>query len=266
MALHLGRTLNRQDRRFSPALLLVGLLGLWIIVAEYTKIPEYKLPSPTGVLKEAWWLIKSGALWENAWVSVSVLLYSAALGAFLAIPLGIGIAVNKYLARFFHPLVTFFQSIAGVAWVPLAIIWFGFGQVTVVFVVANSVFFIVLFNTMTGVMTIPRSLIHAVRTLGGTDFDVLKEIILPGALVNILAGLRFGLAFGWRALVAAEMIASNKGLGFMTLDAAQYFKSARTVIGILVIGLIWLLMDYLVLQPIEGKTVGRWGLLARQEE
>jgi NitT/TauT family transport system permease protein/taurine transport system permease protein len=211
-------------------------------------------------------LIKSGELVKSIWSSVSLLIYSSIIGVILAIPLGIGIALNKYVAGFFQPLVIFFQSIAGVAWVPLAIIWFGFGDVTVSFVVANGVFFIVLFNTMTGVMTIPQNLKHVVRTLGGSEWDVLVQVVLPGALVNILGGLRMGLAFGWRALVAAEMISSTQGLGYMTLDAAQYFKSETIIVGILVIGIIWLLMDHFLLQPLETRTVARWGLIKRYDE
>jgi NitT/TauT family transport system permease protein/taurine transport system permease protein len=81
-----------------------------------------------------------------------------------------------------------------------------------------------------------------------------------------LGGLRIGLAFGWRALVAAEMISSTQGLGFMTLDAAQYFKSATILVGIFVIGIIWLLMDRVILQPIENRTVRRWGLVKHFDE
>ncbi len=246
--------------------LVIALLVLWMLAARYVDIPAYKLPPPGAVLKEAWHLAASGELLENIAVSLYRLFYASAIGIILAIPLGVGIALNKTIAAFFQPLVVFFQSIAGIAWVPLAIIWFGFGDGAVAFVVANGVFFIVLFNTMTGVMTIPRSLSQVVKTMGGSEWDVLVQVILPGALVHILGGLRFGLAFGWRALVAAEMISATRGLGYMTLDAAQYFKSAVIIVGIFVIGFIWLLMDRLILQPIERRTVGRWGLIQRYDE
>lgn len=260
-----GRKSNSRGMDLSIFFIVIGLIGIWIVITEGLNIPEYKFPSPISVASEIWNLLKSGILIQNIWASLSLLLYSSAIGALLAVPLGVGIALNKYIAGFFQPLVIFFQSIAGVAWVPLAIVWFGFGNITVTFVVANAVFFIVLFNTMTGVMTISRNLIHVIKTLGGTKIHVLKEIILPGALVNILGGLRFGLAFGWRALVAAEMISSSRGLGFMTLDAAQYFKSSTVVAGIIVIGILWLFMDRLVLEPIENRTVRRWGILRKQE-
>lgn len=253
------------DDRLIFVFLLVFII-IWTLGAHYSNIPAYKLPPPQKVLAEGWNLLKDGTLLKSIWSSVYLLIYSSAIGIVLAIPLGIGIALNKYIAGFFQPLVIFFQSIAGVAWVPLAIIWFGFGQVTVSFVVANGVFFIVLFNTMTGVMMIPQNLKQMVKTLGGNEWDVLVQVILPGALVHILGGLRFGLAFGWRALVAAEMISSTQGLGFMTLDAAQYFKSETILVGILVIGIVWLLMDRLILQPIENRTVRRWGLIRHYEE
>lgn len=246
-----------------PVLLLIA--G-WFLAARFLQVPAYKLPTPEGVLEEAWHQISTGQLFADMAVSLYRLFVASFIGAVLAIPLGIAITMNRHVAGFFLPLVIFFQSIAGIAWVPLAITWFGLGDKTVMFVVANAVFFIVLYNTMTGVATIPQNLRHVVRTLGGGEWEVLRHVIFPGALVNILAGLRLGLSFGWRALVAAEMISAAKGLGFRTLDAAQYFKSATIVVGILTIGIIWLLMDRFLLRPIEARTVGRWGLLHKYNE
>jgi NitT/TauT family transport system permease protein/taurine transport system permease protein len=245
---------------------IVLIIVAWTLATRYLEIPSYKLPSPAKVLEEFWRQLSSGQLLSDAWTSIWRFCYASLAGAALAIPLGVGIALNRYVAAFFQPLVVFFQAIAGIAWVPLAIVWFGFGDRTVAFVVANAVFFIVLYNTMTGVMTIPRNLRNMVRTLGGSEWEVLRHVILPGALVNILLGLRLGLSFGWRALVAAEMISAAKGLGYRALDAAQYFKSATIIVGILTIGAIWLLMDRLLLQTIEKRTVGRWGLLHRYGE
>jgi ABC-type nitrate/sulfonate/bicarbonate transport system permease component len=233
----------------------------WFAAPNLVDVPAYKLPSPAMVWGELLTMALDGSLVAGIIGSLGRLAISFVVGVGLAIPLGIGIAVNKHVAGFFEPLVVFFQSIAGVAWVPLAIIWFGFGQGAVIFVVANAVFFIVLFNTITGVQSIQPTLKQAVLTLGGSQWDVLREVVLPGALTNILSGLRTGLAFGWRALVAAEMIAGNIGLGYMTLEAAQWYKSGVIVAGIIIIGCLWLLMDRLLLRPLELRTVERWGLL-----
>ncbi|MHB1415499.1 MAG: ABC transporter permease [Chloroflexota bacterium] len=240
---------------------VVLVFAAWLVAPNVLDVPAYKLPSLPMVWEELARMAGDGTLFNGIVGSLGRLAISFVIGVGLAIPLGVGIALNKHVAGFFEPLVIFFQSIAGVAWVPLAIIWFGFGQGAVVFVVANAVFFIVLFNTITGVQSIQPTLRQAVLTLGGSNWDVLREVVLPGAFLNILGGLRTGLAFGWRALVAAEMIAGNIGLGYMTLEAAQWYKSGVIVAGILVIGCLWLLMDRLLLRPIEVRTVERWGLL-----
>ncbi|MCL5110276.1 MAG: ABC transporter permease [Chloroflexi bacterium] len=240
-------------------------LAAWLVAPNVVDVPAYKLPSMAMVWEEFARMASDGTLLAGIAGSLWRLAISFCIGVGLAIPLGVGIALNRHVAGFFEPLVIFFQSIAGVAWVPLAIIWFGFGQGAVVFVVANAVFFIVLFNTITGVQSIQPTLKQAVLTLGGSNWDVLREVVLPGAMVNILSGLRTGLAFGWRALVAAEMIAGNIGLGYMTLEAAQWYKSGVIVAGIIVIGCLWLLMDRLLLRPLEMRTVERWGLL-RQDD
>ena len=239
-------------------------IALWFLAPGFVDVPTYKLPTPELVWEELNKMVADGSLAAGIVGSLARLAVSFFIGAGLALPLGVGIALNRQVASFFEPLVVFFQSIAGVAWVPLAVIWFGFGNGAVIFVVANAVFFIVLFNTITGVQSIQPTLRQAVLTLGGSGWDVLREVVVPGAMTNILSGLRTGLAFGWRALVAAEMIAGNIGLGYMTLEAAQWYRSGVIVAGIIIIGFLWLLMDRFLIRPIEQRTVERWGLLRQQ--
>jgi NitT/TauT family transport system permease protein/taurine transport system permease protein len=123
------------------------------------------------------------------------------------------------------------------------------------------VFFIVLLNTTLGVQMIPPVARHAVRTLGGSDWVVLREVVIPGAVANVLTGLRLGLGFGWKALIAAELIAGGKGLGYMASEAGTRYESATIVVSIATIGLIWLLMDRLILRTLEVRTVERWGMV-----
>jgi NitT/TauT family transport system permease protein/taurine transport system permease protein len=209
-------------------------------------------------------LVWDGVLLKHVAASLGSLAVGFCIGAGTALVLGVAMAVNYRVAAFAEPLVVFLQAIAGITWIPLAIIWFGFGIGPVVFVVANAVFFVALFNTILGVQSIPMVLHHAVLTLGGGRLAILREVVIPGALANVLVGLRTALAFGWRALVTVEIIAANKGLGFMLLDASQRYESARVVVGIVLIGSIWLAMDRLLLRTIEMRTVERWGLVRRE--
>jgi NitT/TauT family transport system permease protein/taurine transport system permease protein len=148
--------------------------------------------------------------------------------------------------------------------VPLAIIWFGIGMGSVVFVIANTIFFSAIYNTVVGVQLIPNVLHRAVRSLGARGRQVLAELVVPGALAQIILGLRTSMAYGWRALVAGEMIAGTNGLGYMTIEAVQWYKTDTVILGMIVIGLLWLLLDRLIFAPLERCTVVRWGMIRPQ--
>lgn len=176
-------------------------------------------------------------------------------------PLGIAMGVNRHVATFLTPLLRFFSVLAGIAWIPIATLWFGYGFGAIVFVIFNAVFFIVAYNTLLGVAAIPMRLRHAAASLGAGPGAMLFEVLLPGALPNIVTGIRTGLGFAWRGLIAAEMIATNVGLGYMLFVARDFYRTEVIVLGMIVIGAIWLLLDRLVLAPIERATIERWGLV-----
>lgn len=144
---------------------------------------------------------------------------------------------------------------------PIAVVWLGIGSGAVLLVIVNMVFFSSIYNTVRGVETIPRVLDRAVRSHGASGVQVLTELILPGALAQIILGLRTSMAYGWRALVAAEMIAGTNGLGFRTMQAVQWYQTDTMLLGMIVIGVLWLLLDGMLFAPIERATVVRWGLL-----
>jgi taurine transport system permease protein len=101
-----------------------------------------------------------------------------------------------------------------------------------------------------------------VRTLGGSRRDVVLHVLIPGALPSIVTGLRLAIGFGWRALIAAEMIATSTGLGFLIYNASNFHQTDTILVGIIAIGLLWLVTDRLLLQPLERRTIERWGLVS----
>ncbi|MFP5407140.1 MAG: ABC transporter permease subunit, partial [Gammaproteobacteria bacterium] len=123
----------------------------------------------------------------------------------------------------------------------------------------NAVFFVVAYNTLLGVASIPMSLRHAAASLGASRWHMLTVVLLPGALPNIVTGMRTGLGFAWRGLIAAEMIATNVGLGYMLFVARDFYRTEVIVFGMIVIGVLWLLIDRLLLVPLERATMERWG-------
>jgi NitT/TauT family transport system permease protein/taurine transport system permease protein len=245
------------------ALPFVALLAGWLLLPFLVQYPAYMLPPVKAVLAYAWEVARDGSLARDVAASLARLFIGFAIGMALAIPLGIAIALNRHVADLFRPVLSFLQAIAGIAWVPLTLVWFGVGNGSVIFVVANTIFFAALYNTVIGVQSIPLALHRAVRSHGGHGVRLLTNLVLPGAFVQILLGVRTSMAYGWRALVASEMIAGSNGLGYMTMEAVQWQRTETIILGMIVIGLLWVVMERTIFTEIERRTVARWGLLQR---
>jgi NitT/TauT family transport system permease protein/taurine transport system permease protein len=244
----------------APFLLLITA---WFAAPHLMEYPPYMLPSISRVAAALWSGVTDGNLIAYTAESLGRLVLGFMIGNAIALPLGIAIALDRNVSDLLLPLLAFLQSIAGIAWIPLAIIWFGIGNGATIFVVANIIFFSVIYNTVTGVRSIPLALRRAVQSHGGRGTQVLTELIIPGAFVQIILGLRTSVALGWRALVAGEMLAGTGGLGYMTLEAVQWYRTEVVILGMLLIGLLWLAIDRLLFVPLERRTVMRWGVMQR---
>jgi len=244
-----------------PALPFLAILALWFAAPAIFPIPSYKLPSPQLVWERAVISSLDGSLVAHVLASLERLLLGFLIGNLAAVPLGIAIGLNRHVADLFHPLLTFLQSIAGIAWIPLAVLWFGIGDGAIVFVIANIIFFANLHNAIIGVEAVPETYRRAVRSLGATWLQTLVNVIIPGAMVQLLVGFRSSVAFGWRALIGAELIAGTTGLGYMTLDAVQWYQTETVILGMIVVGILWMMLDHLVFSTLEKRTVIRWGLV-----
>jgi len=251
---------------------LDGLLGLipfalvamvWWIIPQTMEYPQYMLPPIQDVVQRYFEIIQDGSLLKHTLASLRKLTIGFGIGSVFAIIVGVSIASSKRVSEYLSPVLTFLQSIAGVAWIPLAIIWFGSGTNAVLFVIINTIFFSCINNVVTGVQQIPSVLRRAALSNGASPLQILFNLTLPGAFVQLIVGFRTSLAFGWRALVAGEMIASAKGLGYMTLEAVQWYQTATVMSGMITIGVLWLLLDRLFFKKIEDATVIRWGVLKR---
>jgi len=190
---------------------------------------------------------------------------SAIVASRTGVAAGFVVGLNRNAAEILSPLVVFFNAISGIVWLPLMITWIGIGTALAVFLIWNTVFFIVFQNTVLGVQLVPEVLEQGVRALGANRMETLRSVTLPGALPYILTGIRSGLGFGWRALIAAELVGAASGLGTMIFDAAEYHRSDIIISGCLIIGTIAIIMDRWLLLPIEQRTVQRWGLVSDAE-
>ena len=256
-----------MNRRLHSALMfalpLFGLLFFWELCIRVFHVDERIFPSVEAVIAAGLESVHDGSIFQHIVASLGRVAVGTGLAILVSIPLGVAMGLNPIVSEFLSPLFRFFSVLAGIAWIPIATLWFGYGFGAITFVIFNAVFFVVTYNTLLGVSSIPMPLRHAAASLGAKGWTLLTQVILPGALPNIVTGIRTGLGFAWRGLIAAEMIATNVGLGYMLFLARDFYKTEVIVLGMIVIGLIWLVIDRLVLAPLERATIERWGLVRR---
>jgi len=248
-------------RAFAFVAPLVALAIVWAVVVRAFDVNPRLFPDITDVAHAAADGLRDGSLARHVGASLWRVAVGTALGLALSIPLGVAMGVSAAVSSFFSPLVRFFSVLAGIAWIPIATLWFGYGFGAIVFVIFNAVFFVVTYNTLLGVASIPLRLRHAAASLGAGRWAMLTEVLVPGALPNIVTGIRTGMGFAWRGLIAAEMIATSQGLGYMLFLARDFYRTEVIVMGMIVIGLLWLAIDRLLLAPLERATIERWGMV-----
>jgi NitT/TauT family transport system permease protein/taurine transport system permease protein len=200
------------------------------------------MPAPTLIAKTAAAMIASGELFYHLTASLkreaTAFLFSA-----VAIPLGIAMGWWRLVYDQVQPIMEILRPIPPLAWIPLSILWFGLGDEQNEFIIFLGMFFPILVNTIVGVKNIEPNLVRAARSLGAPEYKVLGRVVFKGALPQIITGVRIGLGVGWMALVAAELVGANSGLGFLINDARSMLRTDVIVVGMLTIGLIGLLID-----------------------
>ena len=241
----------------------IPIVALWAVIAESGVFPRVFLPGPIEVAHSFVALTYKGILPDYLQDSIVRLVVGAAVGMAIGIPLGVLVGLNARARAILWPILLFFQAIGDIAWLPILLIWFGFGLTTMTFVIVYTVLFPIVLNTALGVRTVPQDLHRAARCLGASRARVILEVVLPGALPNIITGLRNGLGFGWRALIATEIIVGTSGIGFLMFDARRAGSVVEILLGMIVLGLLWYVVDGWILAPIERATGQRWGLVTQ---
>ncbi|MGB9366512.1 MAG: ABC transporter permease [Xanthobacteraceae bacterium] len=241
----------------------IPVVALWWLVTYLQIFPRVFLPGPGEVWRSFTSLTYKGILPEYLQDSMVRLAVGALWGIALGIPLGLLIGMSRRAHAALWPVLLFFQAIGDIAWLPILVIWFGYGLVTMTFVIVYTVIFPVVLNTVLGVRTIHENMYRAALNLGASRARVLWEVVLPGALPNIVTGLRNGLGYGWRALIAAEIIVGTSGIGFLMFDARRAGSVTEIILGMIILGILWYIVDSWILAPVERATGQRWGLVQR---
>lgn len=252
-------------RRLLPiavgATLAAAILIVWQIASSAGWVSKVFLPPPTAVAAALVRLMQTGyvdsTLWQHAGASLgrvfSALLFSVLIG----VPAGLIIATSPVGRGILDPIIEFLRPLPPLAYLPLVIIWFGIGETAKVLVIVLSMVPAITISTAGGVRGASRNQVNAARSFGASRFQVLWHVLLPGALPSILTGVRIALGAGWTTLVAAELVAAGRGLGYMIQSAAQFLVTDVVIAGILVISAIAFAFEAL-LRFIERRFVP-WG-------
>jgi taurine transport system permease protein len=241
----------------------VPVLLLWWWAARAGVFPTAFFVGPETVAAKAWELAYKGILTGYLADSAQRLAYGVFFGLGIGIPLGFVVGLSRHARRLSWPLLLFFQAVGDIAWLPLLIIWFGFSLTSVTLVIVYTVVFPLMVNIVAGIDSVPRDMIRAARSLGAGQLRVWLDVIVPGSLPFAVTGMRVGLGYGWRALIAAEIIVGTSGIGFMMFDARRAGQVTEVFVGMIVLGILWYALDTLVLAPLERETVERWGMVRR---
>ncbi len=254
--------ISRIAWKLLPAAPALVILAAWFVYWAIVRPPPSVIPSIADVVRTGAELAFGGRLLGDFITSMTRLLGGVAFGMVTGMIAGFIAGLWRPVATFLNPLVVFFNAISGIVWLPLVIGWLGIGNALATFLIWNTVFFIIFQNTVLGIQLVPEVLEQGVRALGGSRWETIRSVTLPGALPYILSGVRSGLGFGWRALIAAELVGATTGLGQLIFSGSEYHRADIIIFGALLIGAIAMLMDRWLLAPIERRTVVRWGLVA----
>lgn len=226
---------------------VLALLVVWAVAAAYGIVSPVFLPSPWTVAKAIYTLNTTGfvdsTLAEHAFASLLRIFGGLAVSLVIGIPAGLAIATSRIGKGMLDPIVEFLRPLPPLAYLPLIIIWVGIGEASKITVIALAMLPPIILSTAAGVKAAPVDYINAARSFGAGRAQVLRHVILPGAIPSILTGIRIALGAGWSTLVAAELVAATQGLGFMIQSAAQFLVTDIVISGIIVIALIAFLFE-----------------------
>lgn len=234
------------------------LIFLWWLVTELGLVKPLFVPSPQAIVQKFVTVWNNGftgtPLWEHIAISAARVFGAFLLACAVGVPLGLAMGMSPTMRGIFDPPIEFYRPIPPLAYLPLMIIWFGIGEVSKVLLIFLSVFAPVALGAKAGVRSAAIEQIHAAYSFGASRWQVMRHIILPSALPEILTAMRIGIGFGWTTLVAAEMVAATSGIGYMVLSASQFLQTSTVIMGIMVIAAIAYAFD-LLMRFIERKVV-----------
>ena len=246
---------------------LLTFLASWELLVNIKLLNPKLFPAPSDIALTLYNLtISNQLLLIYLYRSFYRLVLGYGLGALLGISVGILMGINKYFYRLVSPILSLLISVPTIAWVPLFLITVGIGDETIILAIFLGCFFAIVYNTMNGIRSVNKELIWASQMMGANKTTIFSKVLLPGASVSIITGLRLAVGYSWRALVGAEMLASvSGGIGYMVYTARAFNAVNIMFAGLVIIAIGGLLTDRLVLGALERKTIEKWGMIKKRE-
>jgi sulfonate transport system permease protein len=262
-----GMKTTRGAGRFVGWLLPATTLGMVEVLSRAGVFPVHAVPAPSQVAATLLALAHDG-LWQHVAASGGRVLTGFALGAGVGVILGTVIGLNRTAARLIEPTLQALRAIPSLAWVPLLLLWLGIDEAPKIILIALGGFFPVYFNLCAGIRDADRKLIELAHASGLSGFDTVRRVLLPASLPSLFTGLRAGLGLAWMFLVAAELIAATRGIGYLLTDGRETGRADVVLGAIVLLGALGALSDQL-LQFIEHRALhwrDSFGNAARQAE
>lgn len=246
----------RLGRILPPLAVIAAVIAAWWAIVVYTESPIF--PTPWQVVTGTLELARDGTLWEHIAASLTRVGIGFGLALLVGIPLGLWMGWVAGAYRTFNPIFQMLRPISPIAWIPLAILWFGVGDASPIFLIFMASVFPLIVQTTAGVHTIDRRYLRAAANFGVTRAVMFRRVVIPAVLPEIIVGMRIGIGVAWLVVVAAEMIALRSGLGYLIMDSRNAGNRYDLVIAAMIlIGLIGLLLDGATRLLERLKTV-RW--------
>ena len=248
--------MNRIKQALPALALIAVLIAAWWLTVYLTH--SLIFPTPWEVVTGTWELLRNGTLWDHIGASLMRVGAGFGLAVCFALPLGLWMGWVPGAYRTLNPLFQILRPISPIAWIPIAILWFGVGDAAPIYLIFISSVFPMIVQTTVGVHTIEKRYLRAAENFGVSRLTLFKQVVIPAVLPQVLVGMRIGLGVAWLVVVAAEMIALHSGLGYMIMDSRNAGNRYDLVVaGMIIIGLIGLSLDT-IMRMLEGVRWIRW--------
>ena len=244
-------------RRLLMASISIGFALLLWHLSVGTLFNPALVPTPEQTFSKAWRMMLTGELFMHVAVSMRRVLVGYAVGCVVGIAVGALIGRVRIVRELADPLLELIRPISPVAIVPLAMLWFGIGELSKFFVIIYATVIIVLLNTAAGVSRTPVTRIRAARCLGASEYEVFAKIILPSAVPYVLTGMRVALGFSFMGIVAAELIGASEGLGFLIMNSQMLLQTDQLFVGLLSLGVVGLVVDR-IFRAVLARSMRRY--------